>query len=364
MKHTTENVLVLQGGGSLGAYECGVYKTLDKYDIRFDIVAGTSIGALNAAIIAGTKNNNPVRDLEDFWLTVGEKAIPAFLPDIIRPTLAVMYGSTYGNKNVFKPKWIYPHESIYFFVNSPYLYDVTPLKNTLSNYVDFTKFSNGKKSLDIPRLIMTATDIQNSESVTFDSMSMNIDADHIISCVSFPFYGISWTQRDGRYLWDGSLQSNTPLREVIDISPRNDKQVYIVSLFPRKHQELPSNMLESWHRARDIIHADKTLHSVKMSAIISRYIRLLEEMHEIIVGSLDEQTVSKFKELSEGEYCKLIQRRGAIIRNVVRIERSEDTHFLFEDADFSLDTIKHLIKEGERDAEEALKNQEHLSKLG
>lgn len=79
-------------------------------------------------------------------------------------------------------------------------------------------------------------------------------------------------------------------------------------------------------------------------------------MHEIIAGSLDEKTVSKFKELSEGEYCKLIQQRGAIIRHVVRIERREDTHFLFEDADFSFDTIKHLIKEGERDAEEALKN--------
>jgi hypothetical protein len=47
-----ETVLVLQGGGSLGAYECGVYKTLAKYNVRFDIVSGTSIGALNAAIIA------------------------------------------------------------------------------------------------------------------------------------------------------------------------------------------------------------------------------------------------------------------------------------------------------------------------
>jgi predicted acylesterase/phospholipase RssA len=47
-----ETVLILQGGGSLGAYECGVYKTLAKHKIKFDIVLGTSIGALNAAIIA------------------------------------------------------------------------------------------------------------------------------------------------------------------------------------------------------------------------------------------------------------------------------------------------------------------------
>jgi NTE family protein len=91
---------------------------------------------------------------------------------------------------------------------------------------------------------------------------------------------------------------------------------------------------------------------------------IFEEMHEIIAESLDEKTVSKFKELSEGEYCKLIPQRGAIIREVVRIERREDTHFLFEDADFSFDTIKHLIKEGERDAEVALRNQQCRSKMG
>jgi NTE family protein len=362
MKHTTENVLVLQGGGSLGAYECGVYKALYNYGIKFDIVAGTSIGALNAAIIAGTKNNNPIQDLENFWLTVAEKAIPEFVPENIRPTLSVMYGSTYGNRNLFKPKWIYPQESIYFYLNSPYLYDVTPLKNTLSNYINFTKLSIGKKSGGVPRLIVTATDLQNGDSVTFDSMSIDIDADHIISCVSFPFYGISWTQKDGRYLWDGSLQSNTPLREVIDVSPRDDKNVYIVNLFPRKHQKLPSNMLESWHRARDIVHTDKTLHNIRMSSIISRYIRLLERMHEIIISSSDGKTVSKFRQTSADEYDKLVQQRGAIIRHVVRIERREDTHFLFEDADFSFDTIKHLIRQGEQDAEEVLKNYQHDQK--
>lgn len=73
---------------------------------------------------------------------------------------------------------------------------------------------------------------------------MNIDLEHIIS----------WIQKDGRYLWDGSLQSNTPLREVIHASPKKDKDVYIINLFPRKHHDLPSNMFETWHRARDIIH--------------------------------------------------------------------------------------------------------------
>lgn len=350
-----ENVLVLQGGGSLGAYECGVYKVLHRHGIKFDIVAGTSIGAVNAAIIVGSKSTNSVQELENFWLEIVDNLTPSIIPDNIRPSLSVLYGSIYGNRNIFEPKWLFPYEAMYYYLTSPYLYDMLPLKNILSRYIDFIKLNNNNGKSPVPRLIITATDIQDSESVTFDSMNATIDPDHIISCVGYPFYGISWIQKDGKYLWDGSLQSNTPLREVIDASPKNDKNVYIVNLFPRKHNDLPSNMFETWHRARDIIHTDKTLHNVKMSAIISRYIRLLEDMHDIITTSSDENAKSRFRESTESEYRKLVQHRGAIIRNIVRIERSEDTHFLFEDADFSFGSIKHLIKQGEQDAEDALK---------
>jgi NTE family protein len=85
-------------------------------------------------------------------------------------------------------------------------------------------------------------------------------------------------------------------------------------------------------------------------------------MHDIITTSSDENTKSRFRNSTESEYRKLVQQRGAIIKNIVRIERSEDTHFLFEDADFSLDTIKHLIKQGEQDAEDTLKNHSVLLK--
>jgi NTE family protein len=85
-------------------------------------------------------------------------------------------------------------------------------------------------------------------------------------------------------------------------------------------------------------------------------------MHEKIIKSSDEKTISKFKELSEDEYDKLVQQHGVIIRDVVRIERSEDTHFLFEDVDFSFDTIKHLIKQGEQDAEDTLTAYQHNRK--
>ena len=224
----------MQGGGSLGAYECGVFKTLAKLGIKFDIISGTSIGAINAAIIAGSKNNDdPASQLEDFWLNVAETITPSELSDSVRCMVSSMHAAMYGNLKTFMPLWFMMpilNESFFSYYRSPYLYSIAPLKNTLLKYIDFTKLNNPS---NIPRLIITSTDIQKSASVTFDSKSMSIDAAHVIACAGFPFYGIAWTEKDGRYLWDGSLQSNTPLREVIDASPKYDKNVYIVNLFPR-----------------------------------------------------------------------------------------------------------------------------------
>ena len=76
-----ENVLILQGGGSLGAFACGVCKAFAKKDIKFDIIAGTSIGAINGAITAGSKNENPQKDLEDFWIEIAESSYN-IIPDI------------------------------------------------------------------------------------------------------------------------------------------------------------------------------------------------------------------------------------------------------------------------------------------
>jgi NTE family protein len=355
----SETVLVLQGGGSLGAYECGVYKTLSKHDIKFDIVAGTSIGAVNAAIIVGSKNNNPEKDLEDFWIDISEKITPSFLPDNTRSITSSFYSALYGNSKVFLPIWFIPNLNSLFSYKQPYLYDTAPLKNTLNKYIDYKKLSKS----NIPRLIVTATDLQTSEPVIFDSMSMNVDSDHLLGCASFPFYGISWVEKEGKHLWDGSLLSNTPLREVIDVSPRRDKKVYIVNLFPRIQNELPENMFDAWHRARDIIHTDKTDHNVRMSEVISRYLSLLKEMHDILSNvQLDENKGERFFQI-EGEYHRLAEDRGAIIQEIIKIERSEDIHFIFEDADFSTNTIKKLIRQGEEDAETAIAKRQKVEEV-
>jgi NTE family protein len=181
------------------------------------------------------------------------------------------------------------------------LFDITPLKQTVSKYVDFAQLKKKASSLEQekqqghsssssnnnntnrrPRLIVTCTDIQRSEPVVFDNNYVDIDIDHITACIGFPFYGIGWTQKNGKYLWDGSLLSNTPLVEVIDSSPVLDKRVYVINLFPRYQEELPNNMLEAWYRARDIVYTDKTHSNVRTSEIISRHLSLLKDMYDVI----------------------------------------------------------------------------------
>ena len=369
-----ETVLVMQGGGSLGAYECGVYKTLERHGIEFDIVAGTSIGAVNAAIIAGNRDESSAKTLEQFWLSLAECITPSFFADNVRAIFSSMLVSLYGNKNAFEPVWSYPASLFnYYSIFSsytripPHLYDVKPLEDTLTKFVDFDKINkqyrssissgsvsgNDTKRVS-PRLIMTCTDIQRSESVTFDSDHIELDAGHVIACTGFPFYGLAWTKKDGLYLWDGSLLSNTPLREVIGASPKNHKRVYIINLFPKIQNELPTNMFDIWHRARDIIHTDKTDHNIHMSKIVSRYLTVMRQMHDLLNNvHMDENMKDAFFQI-EKEYHKLATDRGAIIEEITKIERKEDVRYIFEDADFSLTTIQKLIKQGENDAEKVL----------
>jgi NTE family protein len=379
----TESVLVLQGGGSLGAYECGVYKTLAKHGIKFDILAGSSIGAINSSIICSAQNahKDTAQVLEDFWVTLAESNVPPpFLAsfaslsstllsaDKMMAIFSSMYSVTYGNPKAFTPRWFKPDSSDYFLPYKwNYLYDTTLLKNTLNQYIDFRylnkigdpekKSHNNNNTNDLrSRLIISAADIQKGEPVIFDSYKMDIDADSIVACAGYPFYGIQWSTKDGRYLWDGSLLSNTPMLEAINASPEYNKRFYIVDVFPREQTELPTNMVEVWHRARDIIFMDKTNTNIEMLKIRERYLALLKKIHDIINADdakIDEKSKTKLKEI-ESEYNELVHGYGAVIEEVTRIGRKEKMHYLFEDGDFSAYRIKKLIREGEEDAMKAL----------
>ena len=409
MSDIIENVLILQGGGSLGAFACGVFKALASSNIKIDIVAGTSIGGLNASIIAGSKEkDHPETALEQFWLELGEGSISAnpnmnffpfmksLSPASERPmstnhtptsgsssadhsalahisqieSLMSFYNSAiYGNKKVFMPRWgpgfaftdpeyFVPHEWTY-------LYDHSPLVEHLEKYIDYDRLQpNGKPNA---RLIITAVNVLTSEPLIFDSSKQRITSKHILATTGYPRYYFRWVEVEkGIYAWDGSLLSNTPLREVIDASPAKDKRVFLVENYPRYSERLPANMLEVEHRERDIMFCDKTLHNKRIAKAITYYLKFIDELYHVIenrVNLENAQDKEQFEKI-KAKYKK-ISERGAQVKGLYYISRDEPFPDLYENADFSTNTIKASIRDGELKAKQALdgyyRNQRNVS---
>ena len=395
LSDTVEKVLILQGGGSLGAFGCGVFKALANSNIKIDIIAGTSIGGLNASIIAGSKEeDHPEKALEQYWLELGEDSsanfnspfmewlarYPLLTPTPLPPppstpntdhsamthisqvkSVMSFYSSAiYGNNKIFVPRWR-PEFAFtdpeYFTPNKwTYLYDHLPLLKTAEKYIDYNKLQpHGKPN---SRLIITAVNVMTAEPLIFDSAKQQITSKHILAATGYPSYYFPWAEVEkGVYAWDGSLLSNTPLREVIDASPVKDKQVFLVENYPKRCDALPDNLLEVQHRARDIMFSDKTIHNVQMSKTITYYLRLINDLYkmlEVHFSSEKKEDVEKFEKI-RARYKKVSEEHGAEIKRVHYITRSEPFPSLYENADFSVDTIKASIKDGELKTNQILK---------
>jgi NTE family protein len=391
---SVENVLILQGGGSLGAFGCGVFKALANSNIKIDIIAGTSIGGLNASIIAGSKGEvPPEKALEQYWLELGESSIanlnspsmeglarnpiPTLTPlsspatatidhsamthiSEVKSVMSFYTSAIYGDNKIFVPRWRPefafrdPH---YFTPNKwTYLYDHSPLVKTAEKYIDYNKLQpSGKPN---SRLIITAVNVMTAEPLIFDSAKQQITSKHILAATGYPSYYFGWAEVEkGVYAWDGSLLSNTPLREVIDASSVKDKRVFLVENYPKTCDTLPDNLLEVQHRARDIMFSDKTLHNVQMSKTITYYLRLINDLYNMLedhFNSEKKEEKEKFEKI-RARYKKVSEEHGAEIKRVHHITRSEPFPSLYENADFSLDTIKASIKDGELKTNQILK---------
>ena len=375
-----ENVLVMQGGGSLGAFACGVFKALVNKKIRIDIAAGTSIGAINAAIIVGSKSGHPEKDLEDFWIEIAESN-----PNIIADFFVLDYDSntrTYNTKKIssasanaavfgvpkmFVPRWwnwenMFKDRQYFDPTNWTYLYDYSPLAKTLDKYIDYKKLNLAaaaaeEKLPEVLRLIITAVDVMTARPLIFDNTKMEIKAKHILGSAGYPLYGFPWIEiQDGTNAWDGSLLSNTPVREVLSASPRNDKNIFIVENYPRRIHHLPSNMAEVESRAKDIIFSDKNMDNIKMSRLITRHIQLIEILYDIVQKKVDMSKIDPHQlQKIKSEYNTLINNYGAQIKSVTRIVRSElESPSMLQNADFSTKTVKELITQGENKTMEKL----------
>jgi NTE family protein len=389
-----ENVLILQGGGSLGAFGCGVFKALAKSNIKIDIIAGTSIGGLNASIIAGAREeDHPEKALEQYWLELGESSGTNFInspfmeglarnptltplpPLTTTPTrnhsamthisqfksvMSFYTSAIYGDDKIFVPRWR-PEFAFtdpqYFTPNKwTYLYNHSPLVKTAEKYIDYNKLQpKGKPN---SRLIITAVNVLTAEPLIFDSTKQQITSKHILATTGYPSYYFPWVEVEkGVYAWDGSLLSNTPLREVIDVSSVKDKQVFLVENYPKRCDTLPDNLLEVQHRARDIMFSDKTIHSIRMSKAITYYLRFIDDLYKMLEGQFSsekKEDIEKFEKI-RARYKKVSEEHGAEIKRVHYITRSEPFPSLYENADFSIDTIKASIKDGELKTNQILK---------
>ena len=273
------------------------------------------------------------------------------------------YGSAlHGNKKVFTSRWKPEHcftDPQYFAPNNwTYLYDHSPLVKTAEKYIDYNKLQpNGNPNA---RLIITAVNVLTPEPLIFDSEKEKITATHLLATTGYPTYYFPWIEvKEGIYCWDGSLLSNTPLREVIEASPVNDKRIFLVENYPKNIDKLPANLPEVQHRARDIMFSDKTVHNVQLSKAITYYLRLIDDLYNMLERHFDSEDNNKEdKEEFENiraRYKKVSEKRGAEIKGVYYITRSEPYPSLYENADFSLDTIKASIKDGELKTGQILK---------
>jgi NTE family protein len=156
------------------------------------------------------------------------------------------------------------------------------------------------------------------------------------------------------------LLSNTPLREVIDVSPVKDKRIFLVENYPKKIDKLPDNLLEVEHRSRDIMFSDKTLHNIQMSKVFTYYLSFIDELYQMIEDRFDfkkekKEDKERFEKI-RAKYKKISEEHSAEIKHVHYISRDEPFPDLYENADFSIDTIKASIKEGESKTKQILKD--------
>lgn len=251
-------ILVLQGGGALGAYQAGVFESLSKVYCEPTWVAGISIGAINAALIAGNPASKRLERLHEFWNLVSS-ALPA--PPLglgasasAREALNESHASQvmlFGVPGFFKPRFppapFQPQGSL----EAISYYDTTPLAETLARLVDFDRINSGAM-----RLSVGAVNVRTGNFEYFDTARHTLDARHIMASGALP-PGFAPVEIDGEHYWDGGLVSNTPLQYVLDQPGHRRRVVFQVDLFAARGA-MPKNLGEVTEREKDIRFSSRT----------------------------------------------------------------------------------------------------------
>lgn len=338
-------VLVLQGGGALGAYQAGAYEALNEAGIEPDWIAGISIGAINGVLIAGNPKKDRISRLRKFWETASA-GLTAIYP-FDDPSMRVIFNEAnasaaamFGIPGFFSPRSYVPFFGVGQDPAQVSFYDTAPLIRTLNTLVDFDFLH----SASAPRLSVGAVDIENGNFAYFDTHADQITARHILASGALP-PGFPPVKIDGRYYWDGGLVSNTPLNYIMEFAGTDkDMCIFQVDVFSATGT-LPRNIAETTEREKDIRFSSRTRFN-------SDHVRLLHELRyatrkliDRLPPELIDDEVRRLRNLSREESVTVAH----IIRRDARYETAS------KDYEFSRQSVEEHWELGRNDVHRGLK---------
>jgi NTE family protein len=350
-------VLLLQGGGALGAYQAGVYEALAEANLHPDWVAGISIGAVNAAIIAGNPPNLRVEKLRQFWegittswIDVGAGKLGSLLTreDSMRGSInqmSAVVALMNGARGFFRPRipspWLHPHGT----VEATSYYDTALLKTTLESLVDFDRVNAEHAET---RLSLGAVNVRSGNLVYFDSPSQVIRPEHVMASGALP-PGFPAIEIDGECYWDGGLVSNTPLVWIAMTQQRPpDSLVFQVDLWSARG-EFPRNLAEVATRQKEIQYSSRT----RAFTDYFKHIARLRNMLAVLLDDLPEE----MRQREEVKYLSSTVDRHAA--NIVQlIYRPKGYEGDSKDYEFSRRSMEEHWRAGYQDAADALRHPE------
>jgi len=246
-------VLVLQGGGALGSYQAGVYQVLHEAGIEPDWIIGTSIGAINASLIAGNRPGDRLQKLREFWKRMEQKplwAFPGAWPGLHE---RISYWSTVANgiPGFFRPNPLAQIGADYpLGPDRAGYYSTEPLEKTLLDLVDFSLVNQCR-----PRLTVGAAHVRSGDMRYFDSRDGELCVKHILASGALP-PAFPPVRIDGELYWDGGILSNTPTEAVFDDHPRKSSLIFAVHMWNPTGAE-PRSMAEVLNRQKDIQYSSR-----------------------------------------------------------------------------------------------------------
>ena len=349
--------LVLQGGGALGAFQAGVYQALAEANLQPDWIAGISIGAINAALIAGNAPEVRLEKLRAFWEQVTTHLLfdPFGIAHYwLRGDLGHVFlnrlhaGATIleGAPGFLKPRIVPPYFSPPGTVEATSWYDTTPLRSTLERLVDFDRINSGAM-----RFSVGAVNIRTGNFVYFDSTTHTIRPEHVMASGALP-PGCPAVEVDGELYWDGGLVSNTPLQWVVAGDTRQDTLAFQVDLWSSRG-ELPSDLNDVMSRQKEIQYSSRTRANTDQFKEIQCIRMALANVLEKVPS-----------EILDSEDGKLLQSEAE--RNVYQIVhliyRSKNYEVQSKDYEFSRTSMIDHWNAGYSDATRTLRHPEALER--